>query len=235
MKKTILTMLTVSTLLGCTSTVDNQALEAKIQQLEVNQRLMAARLQMTNSVMPQEIEFMDGIQIGHADAPYVVVEFTDLQCPYCSTFQKETFPEFKKKYIETGKVLYVAREFPLKSIHPNATEAAVALRCSYQQQPESYSAIKGDIFANRDKLNHDFYQSIAVQYELNQAVFQRCMNSPDALHSVDEAYKYAVGIGLNSTPSFIFGKNTGKSVIEYRIAKGALTLENMEKALETVK
>ncbi|EKK9988296.1 thioredoxin domain-containing protein [Vibrio vulnificus] len=235
MKKTILTILTVSTLAGCASTVDNQALEAKIQQLEINQRLIAARLQMTSSVMPKEIEFMDGIQIGQVDAPYVVIEFTDLQCPYCSTFQQETFPEFKKNHIDTGKVLYVAREFPLKSIHPNATEAAVALRCSYQQQPQSYSSIKSDIFTNRDKLNHDFYQSIVAQYELNHELFQSCMNSTDAVHSVDEAYKYAFGIGLNSTPSFIFGKNTGKSVIEYRIAKGALTLENMEKALETVK
>lgn len=235
MKKTILALMATSVLVGCASTPSQESLAEKIQQLELNQRYMASRLQMTNAVMPKEIEYLDGIKVGNPNAPYVIVEFTDLECPYCSTFQQETYPEFKKKYVESGEVLFVAREFPLKSIHKNATEAAVALRCVYQQKPEVYSEVKSQFFANRENYGQDFYLSVAKEQTLNLEQFSECLNSPEQLNIVNDSYKYAVGVGLNSTPSFIFGKNSGSAATDYRIGKGALSLENIEKGLESVK
>lgn len=226
----------LTVLAGCATThSDSAALEAKIQQLEINQRLLAGRLKMTNAVMPEEIDYMDGVQIGDPNAPYVLMEFTDLQCPYCAKFNSETFPEFKEKYVDTGEVLFVARELPLNSIHPQAAPAAVALRCSYEQKPGVYSEFKATLFANGKVLNKDFYLEQAQQFGLDAAQFEQCLTSPEQIKSVNDAYKYAVGIGFQSTPSFVFGQNTGRSAANYRTAKGALTLDRIEQGLEAIK
>src|SRR5262245_34849793 len=51
--------------------------------------------------------------LGPADAPLTIVEFTDLQCPYCARFASETFPELRARYIDTGKVRFTTRDLPL--------------------------------------------------------------------------------------------------------------------------
>ena len=70
--------------------------------------------------------------VGRADAPVTIVEFSDLQCPHCARNALNTFPEIKRNYIDTGKVRYVARDFPL-DMHPFAMPAAVATRCAGEQ------------------------------------------------------------------------------------------------------
>lgn len=236
MKKIILLLVTLTALNGCANIAkQNDALQKKIEQLELNQRFLAARLQMTTSVMPTAIDFASGITIGDINAPYVMIEFTDLQCPYCGTFQKDVFPEFKKQYIDTGKVLFVAREFPLKQMHPNATEAAMALRCVNEQDRTLYSQFKTTLFKNQTNLNQQLYFSEIDTLNLNHSKFEECLNSREKLNIVNDSYKYAVGIGLNSTPSFIFGKNTGKSAINYKIAKGGLSMDKIEQALNAIK
>lgn len=236
MKRIVLLLATLTALSGCANTAkQNDVLQKQIEQLELNQRFLAARLQMTNSIMPTAINFDSGITIGDINAPYVMIEFTDLQCPYCGTFQKDVFPEFKKQYIDSGKVLFVAREFPLKQIHPNATEAAIALRCVDKQNSNEYSKFKAAVFKNKDNLSQDFYANEVLKMELSKSEFNQCMNSKEQLNTVNNSYKYAVGIGLNSTPSFIFGKNTGKSAINYKIAKGGLSMDKIEQALNAIK
>ena len=232
MKNTLLAIAAITTLGGCASNSYN---DTRIQELEINQRILAAQLGMTEAVMPSHIDYVDGFTIGNPKAPYVMIEFTDLQCPYCEKFQKETFPEFKKKYVDTGKVLFVAKAFPLKQIHPQAAQAAVALNCAAEQKPAAYSDIKSDIFANRANLHSDFYQSSVEKYGLDKATFDTCMQDQSQLDKVNRSYKYAYGLGLSSTPSFIFGQNNGTSAKNYRIAKGALTLEHIEQVLEQVK
>lgn len=71
--------------------------------------------------------------LGNANAPVTVIEFSDFQCPFCESFFKNTFPSLKKDYIDTGKVKFYYRQFPLTSIHPNAQEAAEAAECANEQ------------------------------------------------------------------------------------------------------
>src|SRR5690606_10632114 len=63
--------------------------------------------------------------LGNADAPVVLIEFSDFQCPFCRRFWRETLPSIKEEYIDTGKVKFVYRDMPL-SIHPAALPAAMA-------------------------------------------------------------------------------------------------------------
>ena len=67
--------------------------------------------------------------LGDKNAPVEIIEFSDYQCPFCRKFWTETLPSIKTEYIDTGKVKFVYRDFPLDSIHPGATPAAEAANC----------------------------------------------------------------------------------------------------------
>ena len=54
--------------------------------------------------------------MGDAKAPVTIIEYASMTCPHCAHFQEVTFPELKKRYIDTGKVRYIFREFPLDSL-----------------------------------------------------------------------------------------------------------------------
>lgn len=71
--------------------------------------------------------------IGKKDAPLVIIEFSDFQCYYCRNFTIDTFGLLKKNYIDTGKVLFYYKHFPLASIHSNAEKAAEAAECGREQ------------------------------------------------------------------------------------------------------
>ena len=59
---------------------------------------------------------LEDISLGKADAPNVIVEYASMTCPHCADFQTKVFPELKTKYIDTGKVRYMLREFPLDNL-----------------------------------------------------------------------------------------------------------------------
>ena len=73
---------------------------------------------------PVTMSVGDGLALGSADAPITIVEFSDYQCPFCRKHFTDTFAALKTGYIETGKVQYFFRDFPLDSIHPYARKAA---------------------------------------------------------------------------------------------------------------
>src|SRR3989338_5169830 len=68
--------------------------------------------------------------LGNKNAPVTIIEFSDYQCPFCRKFWTETLPSIKSQYIDTGKVKFVYRDFPLTSLHPMATPAAEAAECA---------------------------------------------------------------------------------------------------------
>ena len=70
--------------------------------------------------------------LGSANATITLIEFTDYQCPFCSRHFNQTYEQIKKDYIDTGKVKFYLRDFPL-GFHPNAQKAAEAARCAGDQ------------------------------------------------------------------------------------------------------
>jgi protein-disulfide isomerase len=70
------------------------------------------------------------VRTSVADAPVTLVEFSDYQCPFCQRFFATTLAALKKDYVDTGKVRYVFRDFPLDQTHPLARKAAEAAHCA---------------------------------------------------------------------------------------------------------
>ena len=77
------------------------------------------------------------MSFGRADAPVTIIEYASLTCPHCRNFHLKTYPQFKKAYIDTGKVRYILREFP---IGKTSGAASIALRCA---PPEKYLTLFG--------------------------------------------------------------------------------------------
>lgn len=89
----------------------------------------------------------DDAVLGDKNAPVTIIEFSDYQCPFCRKFWTETFNQIKKEYIDTGKVKFIYRDFPLSSIHPAAELAAEAANCVREKGgDEAYYKMHDKIF-----------------------------------------------------------------------------------------
>jgi len=136
--------------------------------------------------------------MGPADAPIVIVEFSDFQCPFCKRFQDETFKQLMAAY--PGKIRFVYRHLPLTSIHPEAFPAAEASMCANEQN--AFWAFHDKIFENQDKLGADLYLQIAGDLNLNMSAFEDCVNSNKYKDQVQADSDFALSLGVQSTPTF---------------------------------
>lgn len=90
----------------------------------------------------------DDAHLGDENAPVVMIEFSDFQCPFCRSFWRDTLPLIKSEYIDTGKVRFVYRDFPL-GFHQGAMPAAQAAECAREQ--DKFWEMHDKIFIEQEK------------------------------------------------------------------------------------
>jgi protein-disulfide isomerase len=168
--------------------------------------------------------------LGRADAPVIVIEFTDLQCPYCAGFAATTFPELRRLYIDTGKVRFSARDLPL-SMHPYAIPAAVAARCAGEQG--KYWEYRDALFREQPQLAAAPYDQLARRFDLDAAAFTACRSDGRQERRVREEAAVAYSQGIASTPTFLIGRLVkGEFVAE--TLPGAQPLAVFEQKIEAL-
>ena len=140
-----------------------------------------------------------GTILGEEDAPVTIVEFSDLECPFCKRFHDETFPQIKKEYIDTGKAKIVFRHFPL-GMHPNAPKAAEAVSCARDQGKEW--AMIDAIFVNQQTLDVPALKEKATQLGMNASSFASCLDSGKKKGEVDTDTSEGSAAGVSGTPTF---------------------------------
>ncbi len=168
--------------------------------------------------------------MGAEDAPVTVVEFTDYQCPFCLRFTKTTFPLLKSKYIDTGKVRWVALNLPL-AFHKDATKAAQAAHCAGEQG--KFWEMRDVLFQNPQKLNVTFLPAHAATLNLDIEAFNACLQSTRHLDVIAKEAKDAQSVRLTGTPSFIIGKTTS-DVISGPVVIGAQPMNQFDAAINKV-
>jgi protein-disulfide isomerase len=136
--------------------------------------------------------------IGPDDAPIVIVEFSDFQCPFCKRFYDETYQQLLSAY--PGKIRFVYRHLPLTSIHPEAFPAAEASMCANAQN--AFSEYHDKIFENQDKLGRELYTQIASDLNLDTVAFEDCLNTGKYKDLVQQDSDFALNLGVQSTPTF---------------------------------
>lgn len=148
---------------------------------------------------------VSGLFFGRADAPLTMVEFTDLQCPFCRQFHMTSFEQIKRDYIDTGKVRFYSRDFPIDSLHPLAINAARASSCAADQN--KFWEMRHLILMGNAQLRPDSFGLFAQDLKLEPTVFRNCFNDP-ASHreQLVKDSNDARALGITGTPSFVLGK-----------------------------
>ena len=168
--------------------------------------------------------------IGREDAPLVMVEYTDYQCPFCNRFYTTTFTELKKQYIDTGKMRFISRDYPLE-FHQHSLKAAQATRCAGEQG--KFWQMKDSLMTNYARITPDLITSLARDTAVDMSRFQACMEEGKYLPEIKEGMAAAQAVGINGTPSFIVGKVTGDYLDGYRVV-GAQPLSAFEAVMKEV-
>ena len=143
--------------------------------------------------------------IGEADATVVVTEFSDYQCPACASVEQQVIPALIEQYVETGKVRFVYREFPLTSIHPNAQKASEAAVCAGQQ--DEYWEMHERLFANQGEWQGEtdptaIFKGDAGEMGLDTTAFDQCLDSGEAAVTVRGDLLAGEALGVSATPYF---------------------------------
>ncbi len=150
--------------------------------------------------------------LGEADAPVTFIEFTDFQCPFCQRHVQQTFPEIKAKYVDTGKIKYVARHFPL-SFHPNAQKASESAACAQDQDKfwEMHAKLfeaQGDWSGLDAASAASKFKEYAKEIGLNAGTFATCLDTGAKAAFVKADMAAGSASGIDGTPGFwILGPN----------------------------
>ena len=149
----------------------------------------------------------DAVQ-GNADALITIIEFSDYECPFCKRFFTDTYPEIKSKYIDTNKVKYVFRDFPLGFHDPLATQEAIAAECAREQGGDkTYYQYHDLIFqttnSNGQGMLKEKLYNLAEQAGVNRQKFKKCLDSEKYKDEVRKDLADGQKAGISGTPSFL--------------------------------
>jgi len=180
---------------------------------------------MAQTVSAQELGEagpLGDVTLGDKGAKVHVIEYASLTCSHCADFHNTTFPEFRKKYIDTGKVRFTLREFPLD---PLAAAGFMLARC---EGNDKYYPVTDLLFSRQNDWAFTQKPLEGLTNLLKQAGFtqekvESCLKDQKILDAVNAVRDRGAKLGVNSTPTFFINGKT------YR---GALSMEDLDKALK---
>lgn len=190
-------------------------------------RLVSQAMAQTQAISPVELMQpgpLPDIAVGEANAPVTIVEYASMTCSHCATFHATTYPQLKSKYIDSGKVRYILREFPLD---PLAEGAFMLARCG--PQDKHYPLIEA-LF--QEQKNWAFVQNpVPALFKIakdkagfTEQTFEQCLSNQKLLDGVQAMRKRAAEkFGVNSTPTFF---------INGKIYRGAITIDELDKQIQ---
>ncbi len=162
------------------------------------------------------------VWLGKPDAKVTIIEYASLTCGHCATFHRDTWPALKSKYIDTGKVRFVLREFPLD---PLATAGFMLARCNGN---DKYYPMTDLLFAQQRNWAFtdkpvDALSSLVKQAGFTQESFEACLKRQDIYDAVTVVKDGGAKAGVDSTPTFF---------INGQKRSGALSIAEFEKIIE---
>jgi protein-disulfide isomerase len=167
-------------------------------------------------------EALPDLALGSKDAPVTIVEYASMTCGHCAAFYATTFPDLKSKYIDTGKVRFILREFPLD---PLAAAGSMLARCAGD---DKRNAVVDLLFAQQKNWfipdnALDALASLLKQTGMSQGRFEACLKDNDLRDKVYKVHdRAAEKFGVSATPTFFIN---GKK------QKGEITPDVLDKLL----
>jgi protein-disulfide isomerase len=163
------------------------------------------------------------VALGAAGAPVTIIEYASMTCSHCAAFHETTWPTLKTKYVDTGKVRFILREFPLD---PLAAAAFMQARCA---GPERRNAIVDMLYTRQDQwaFREKPVEALAGLVKVagvSQADFDACLNNQALYDQVNQTRQHAAeAFKVNATPTFF---------VNGQEMNGELPIEAFDKVLE---
>lgn len=172
-------------------------------------------------------------------AKVAIVEFSDYECPFCKTFHEDTFAQIKKDYIDTGKAIFVYRDFPLSFHEPKATEAANAAQCIFDQGgDEKYYAFHDKYFANTATNGAGLKAPVTLQTiaqeigGIDMAKFNDCVANQSFKDEIAKDTSDGTASGVTGTPGFIVGVFDSEGNVDGVSIPGAQSYSVFQQTIE---
>ncbi len=152
--------------------------------------------------------------VGNANAEVFIIEYSDLECPFCKRYNNTASEKLVKKYAEDGKVAFVFRNMPLSSIHPSSFSEAVATECAakaggndkfFEYKKAVFSETKSD-----GKFPTERLPQIAAQIGLDKTAFETCLKDEAITEKVKSSFEEAISAGVRGTPTVFIQLKDGQ-------------------------
>lgn len=156
--------------------------------------------------------------LGSADAPVTVIEYASLTCPYCRAFHQETFPRVRKELIDTGKVRWILREFPIGRASGTAW---IVTSCTTEKRffPLYERYLKEQASWVSQEVQLDAIFAVAAKAGMSRSEFDKCL----ANQSIEAGLKWVKErgrqLGVSGTPTFFFNETKVRSMLTFAQVK----------------
>lgn len=174
-----------------------------------------------NELVPGQLSLTDDDEFeGDPNAPVTIVEFSDFECPYCARFYNQAYQQIKEQYIDTGKVKFVYRDFPL-GFHKDAQKAAEAAECAGEQ--DKYYEMHDLLFEKGVDGGVSAFKQYAEELDLDTTEFNQCLDSGTMAGEVQKDMRDGQALGVQGTPAFF---------INGKLLSGAQPFEVFQQVIE---
>jgi protein-disulfide isomerase len=189
-------------------------------------RLIAEAMAQSASDVAKPVSLPD-MALGPANAPVTITEYASMTCPHCAAFNETVFPKIKSEYIDSGKVRYVFREFPLDI---KAAAGSMLARCIAKDDAGRYFAVIDMLFKQQNdwvvKNTTETLTRIGKQAGLSQQAVEDCLKDQALLDKIAADQKFANEVlKVNSTPTFF---------INGEMIRGETSFEEFDKRIKSL-
>jgi protein-disulfide isomerase len=207
-------VLTTGAPLDATATVDKAAFNPFSTEPETATGAREVIPTPTLAEVLQPASSLPEMSFGNPSAPLVLIKYMSLTCPYCKRFHAEVFPELKRAYIDTGKVRFVMREFPIGKASGTAT---VALRCA---PADKYLALYGKFLEQQSswvsqEVRTDQIGKVAAQVGVTGEAFSACLADKKLVADLNAIKERGRKLGIIGTPNFYLDNRLIKSTVDW--------------------
>jgi protein-disulfide isomerase len=171
----------------------------------------------------------DGRMRGGAKAPVTLIEYSDFTCGYCKKFFQETWPLIRAKYIDTGKVRFLYRDYPRADQGPGL-DAAIAARCAGEQN--RYWAMHDQLFGGDRRLATADLQRHAKTIGLDMPVFSKCLQEARHTEAIFRDRAEGVRLSFRGTPGFVLLRTEVSDKNVPIVIPGAFPFEVFEEQID---
>lgn len=159
--------------------------------------------------------------LGDVDAPVTVVEFSDYGCGFCGKWHSESFVKLKEEFIDTGKVKFVYKDFPLRD-----QEAAVASNCVMKELgSEKYFEMQDKIFNDQREMSSEQLLAWAKEIGVDESKYSACIADEAMKEELKGDLEEGSALGVSGTPSFFINGKKMVGAQPYEVLKQMIEAE----------